>query len=67
MDRDTTWGTAIELASASHLFNTPYVYDVSHANHTWVAYFPSLIDRHLQRDINCIFIILDATLMLCLL
>ena len=54
MDRDTTWGTAIELACASHLFNTPlYVYDVSHANHTWVAYFPSLIDRRLQRDVNC--------------
>jgi len=37
----------------SHLFNAPlYVYDLSHVTHTWTAYFPSLIDRSLPRNVN---------------
>jgi len=41
MDEDGTWGSAIEMACASHLSNVPlYVYDVSHENDTWIAYFP---------------------------
>jgi len=69
MNRDGTWGSAIEMASASHLFSTPlYVYDVSHENHRWVAYFPSLIDRSLPRNVNCmsmyIFTSQEITLML---
>ena len=73
MDRDGTWGSAIELACASHLFNTPlYVFDVSHATHTWVAYFnfhPLMTDAYKEMLIvcPCIFTILDATLMLYLL
>jgi len=42
------------MACASHLFNAPlYVYDVSHVTHTWTAYFPSLTDRNLPRNVNC--------------
>ena len=40
MDRDGTWGSAIEMVYASHLFNVLlYVYDVSLENHNWTAYF----------------------------
>jgi len=45
MDKDGVWGSAIEMACASHLFNVPlYVYDVSHENDNWI---PSYIDRSL--------------------
>jgi len=62
MDRDGTWGSAIEMACASHLFNVPlYVYDVSHDTHTWVTYFPSNIDRSLPRNVNCMSMYLYFT------
>jgi len=36
MDRDETWGSAIEMICDSHLFNIPlYVYDVSHDPQYW--------------------------------
>jgi len=53
MDRDGTWGSAIKMVCASHLFSIPlYVYNISHENHNWIAYFPSYIDS-LPRDVNC--------------
>jgi len=51
MDRDGIWGSAIEMACASHLFRVPlYVYDVSHENDNWIA---SYVDRSLPRIVNC--------------
>jgi len=64
MDRDGIWGSTVEMACASHLFNIPlYIYDVSHENENWIAYFPSYIDRSLPRNVN---ISLEITLMLSL-
>ena len=54
MDRDGTWGSAIEIAAFSHMLNAPlYVYDVSHEVSRWITYFPSTLDRSLNRNIYC--------------
>ena len=54
MDRDGTWGSAIEIACLSHMLNAPiYVYDVSHEVSRYIAYFPCTIERSLSNDINC--------------
>ena len=55
MDRNGTWGRAIEIACLSHMLNAPiYVYDVSHEVSRYIAYFPCTIECSLSNDINCI-------------
>jgi len=65
MDKDGTWGSAIEIACAFHLFNVPlYVYDVSHENHTWTAYFhPTLTEFYIEMCV-LLYIITATILML---
>ena len=54
MDRNGTWGSAIEIACLSHMLNAPiYVYDISHEVSRYIAYFPCTIERSLSNDINC--------------
>jgi len=46
MNHNTTWGTAIEIATAAHLLKMPiYVYDTSHTINRWIKYLPWDIDR----------------------
>ena len=54
MDHDGTWGSAVEIASFSHMLHVPiYVYDVSHETSRWTTYFPSTLDRTLNNNIDC--------------
>ena len=62
MDRDGTWGSAIEIATLSHMLHVPiYVYDVSHEISRYTAYFPSLIDRSLTNHIRCMSLYIHFT------
>ena len=62
MDKNMTWGTAIEIATAAHLFNVPvYVYDTSHSIKNWIKYFPWQVDRGLTVNINLMGMYLHFT------
>ena len=62
IDRDGTWGSAIEIACLSHMLDVLiYVYDVSHEVSRYIAYFPSNIDRSLTNDVNCMSLYIHFT------
>ena len=54
MNKDRMWGSAIEIACSSHLFNVPlYVYNVSHAILGQQIFHPILIEVYLEIWIVC--------------
>ena len=51
MDRNGTWGTDIELMTASHMLNTSLsMYDT--VSGTWTTYGPHNIDRSLSTNVT---------------
>ena len=48
MDRNGTWGTDIELITASHMLNS--MYDT--VSGTWTTYGPHSVDRSLNTNVT---------------